>query len=329
MRLYNTPYQAFLKVMRRKVYPALFRPYQRPVLKMLHELEVAQALIYDYLTSDEPCMIARYGEFELTTIVNYLYVTGKRKTTIIDYIKGEGWEWWWNRHTLENMTNNAGFWPATEANMVKYGDLCIADSAQADIIGSIIGLEYFLQEELKQATFIPFFNLEPFFSKKPWTRALRGQKVLVIHPFIDTISKQYYNNRIRLFDNPDILPEFDLRTFRAVQSIGGNDQFDDWFDALDYMKSCIDTMDFDIAIIGCGAYGFNLAAHIKRSGRKAIHLGGVTQLLFGIKGSRWETPNQEWYVNGNYPDLMNEYWCRPDINEQTDSLKKVENSCYV
>ena len=90
-----------------------------------------------------------------------------------------------------------------------------------------------------------------------------------------------------------------------------------------------DKIDYDIAILGCGAYGFNLAAHVKRSGKKAIHLGGVTQLLFGIRGSRWETPNQRWYQNGNYPDLMNEYWCRPNEREQTVALKKVENACYL
>lgn len=49
------------------------------------------------------------------------------------------------------------------------------------------------------------------------------------------------------------------------------------------MKDEIDKQDYDIALIGCGAYGFPLAAHIKRSGKKAIHLGGALQLLFGIK----------------------------------------------
>ena len=33
-------------------------------------------------------------------------------------------------------------------------------------------------------------------------------------------------------------------------------------------------------------YGFPLAAEIKRMGRIAIHLGGVTQIMFGVIGSR-------------------------------------------
>ena len=74
-----------------------------------------------------------------------------------------------------------------------------------------------------------------------------------------------------------------------MQSIGGGKgEFATWFDALEWMEQEVDKREFDIAIIGCGAYGFNLAAHIKRKGKKAIHLGGATQLLFGITGKRWE-----------------------------------------
>lgn len=46
----------------------------------------------------------------------------------------------------------------------------------------------------------------------------------------------------------------------------------------------MDKIDYDICLIGCGAYGFPLAAHAKRKGKKAVHLGGALQLLFGIKG---------------------------------------------
>lgn len=329
MKIYDNIPHLLLKILRRKVYPIFFPPFERPKLDLLQGLDSANQLLYDRLSDDQPCMIARFGSYELYTMINYLYVTGKKQVSVSDYIRGEGWEWWWNKHTLEDMTQNAGFWPATEANACRYGELSYADSCQADILGSFTGDEYMIKENLTNATFVPFFNLEPFFSKRPWTRVLRGKKVLVVHPFVDTIRRQYENNRLKLFSNEDILPEFELKTFRAVQSLGGSDQFEDWFQALDYMKDGLDKIDYDIAILGCGAYGFNLAAHIKRTGKKAVHLGGVTQLLFGIRGSRWEVPNQKWYKNGNYPDLMNDSWCRPDEEEQTEALKRVENACYV
>ena len=95
---------------------------------------------------------------------------------------------------------------------------------------------------------------------------------------------QYKNNRAQLFDNPDVLPEFEsLTCIKAVQTQAGEKcQFKDWFEALDYMKGQIDKCDYDVAIIGCGAYGMSLAAHVKRQGKVALHLAGCTQMLFGV-----------------------------------------------
>lgn len=109
---------------------------------------------------------------------------------------------------------------------------------------------------------------------------------------------------------------------------GGDLDFKDWFEALRKMEDDIDKLDFDIAIIGCGAYGLPLAAHIKQSGRKAIHLGGVTQILFGIKGKRWENPVQKMCKYGYYPDLMNEYWVRLVESEKPRTANQVEGGCY-
>ena len=50
----------------------------------------------------------------------------------------------------------------------------------------------------------------------------------------------------------------------------------------------ISEIDFEIAIIGAGAYGLPLGAFIKKIGRQAIHLGGATQILFGVRRARWE-----------------------------------------
>ena len=77
-----------------------------------------------------------------------------------------------------------------------------------------------------------------------------------MHPFSETIESQYKNKKKKLFKNSEVLPEFaSLQTIKAVQSIAGNPVgFDTWFDALDWMKSEIDKKDFDIALLGCGAY---------------------------------------------------------------------------
>jgi hypothetical protein len=125
-----------------------------------------------------------------------------------------------------------------------------------------------------------------------------------------------------LFPGREVLPEFELLTFRALQTLGGaSDRFASWFDAFDWMCCEIEKINFDVAIIGAGAYGFPLAAFVKRLGRKAVHLGGATQLMFGIMGKRWEKdPTLKPYVNEN--------WTRPLPAETPPSAHKVEDGCY-
>ena len=162
---------------------------------------------------------------------------------------------------------------------------------------------------------------------------MKEKKVLVIHPFSETIKRQYDSKRTLLFKNPKVLPEFDLITIKAVQSIGGKSDFITWFDALQYMKDEIDKHEYDIALIGCGAYGFPLAAHVKRSGKKAVHLGGALQLLFGIKGKRWMNPEYgmkslPFITRNYYNNLMNEYWVFPSDTERISNAQNVEGACY-
>ena len=87
------------------------------------------------------------------------------------------------------------------------------------------------------------------------------------------------------------------------------------------MQDQISQVDFDIAIIGAGAYGLPLAAYCKRIGKQAIQMSGATQLLFGIKGKRWD----------DHPVISkfyNESWVRPNSNETPTKKGKVEGGSY-
>ena len=164
-------------------------------------------------------------------------------------------------------------------------------------------------------------DLEPYDYSHPWSKSLGGKKVLVIHPFAESIKSQY-GIKDKLWQNPDVLPSFEIKTIKAVVSLAGEKvPYSDWFEALDSMKAQMDCMDYDIAIIGCGAYGFHLAAHAKRMGKKAVHLGGATQILFGIKGKRWdELPEVSKFYN--------DYWVYPSPDETPQNKGRVEGGCY-
>ncbi len=318
--LYSFP----LKIAR-KVY-AIFNPDSSSFgrnWKMVSTKDYSNELIYKKLTDEKPCMIARLGAFELDCLVNYLGVNKKELyKSHIGLIKGQTPEWWWKKSLLRSMQTNAGFFPVTVDKIEKYCELMIADISQVDILGSWLKHESFFSQELINAKRVVLEDIEPFFLSNPWTRAFEGKKVLVIHPFSETIEQQYLKREL-LFEN-NLLPRFELKTIKAVQSIAGEiTEFRDWFEALESMKNKIDATDYDICIIGAGAYGFPLAAHIKRMGKKSIHLGGATQLLFGIKGKRWEE-----YIVYPYTNLYNEHWVRPEENEKPKNAQVVEGACY-
>lgn len=108
-----------------------------------------------------------------------------------------------------------------------------------------------------------------------------------------------------------------------MQTIAGekDERFQSWFEALEHMRKEIAGIDFDVAIVGCGAYGMPLAVEIKKMGKQAIHMGGATQILFGIKGARWD-------ANSRISSMYNEHWVRPEESERCKNSQVVEGGCY-
>ena len=322
--MYSALYFNALKATR-KVYSTL-RPNNSNFgrnWKMFHLKEYASNVITEALNSDKPFMAARLGATEISCMVNYLGVKHfKKYKSIANYIQTKTPPWWWETHIFNQMKMWSGFFPLEVKMVEKFCELMINDLKYVDLFGSWLKEEVFFEEYLKDSKKVVLEDLEPFFTKKPWTWALEGKKVLVVHPFAKTIQKQYLKRNL-LFEN-NLLPEFDLITIKAVQSIAGEKtKFKDWFEALEWMKKQIDLADYDVAIIGCGAYGLPLAAYIKRSGKKAIQLAGATQLLFGIKGKRWEE-----FIVWPYTNLFNGQWVRPSEEEKPKNAVVVENGCY-
>ena len=297
--------------------------------------ESSNERIYNLLTSDKPCMISRLGSTEAICVNNYIAISDKRPMCekIWDYITDNTQTPWWFEDHFHFMNIYSGIFPEGKDIAERFAKRYLQDIPEIDLLGCWLYSEKFmpLREDVQK---VYLEMLYPFFVKRPWTLALKGKKVLVIHPFEETI-KQQYAKRELLFDDKNILPEFELKVLKAVQSVAGiKTEYKDWFEALHSMEEKISLIDFDIAIIGCGAYGLPLAAYIKRMGKKAIHMGGGTQLLFGIYGKRWLEEYKDTKIfNGhtidvNYKRIFNEHWCYPlDIDTPKNAFK-VDNACY-
>lgn len=271
--------------------------------------------IADKIRSGAPFMVARFGNTELSVMTSVLKkrIFGNSPQTQAKFD-----EWFYR------LGEGAGFFPMDPKLAEPFTDLMLDACKEVDVLAmwhcrmdDFVITEYMPQVKLSYLNYI-----EPWRCKEPWSAALKGKKVLVIHPFEESIQEQYKKRKL-LFPGSEVLPEFELKTLKAVQTIAGerDERFDTWFEALSYMYEQAIKIEFDIAIIGCGAYGFPLAAKLKAAGKQVIHMGGVTQILFGIKGHRWvENPRARL--------KFNDAWVYPKETETPRNNQVVEEGCY-
>ena len=282
--------------------------YDRPVLTA----QEGNERLAECIRSGKPFMAGKFGGNEIRTISDVLFErAGGRLGGLSD-------------RTRYKITNQAGFFPNERAKIEKLVDTYLEACKDVDILAvwNMFLSARICSDYLQHASLVYMTSIEPFYFDNPWSSELKGKKVLIIHPFTETIEKQY-EKRSLLFDNKEMLPDFELKTVKAVQTIAGkkDERFADWFEALDYMYEEAMKQDFDIALLGCGAYGFPLAARLKRAGRQAVHIGGGLQILFGIRGNRWDS-------NEPIAKLYNDNWVRPSDSEKVDNTQIVEGSCY-
>ncbi len=280
--------------------------FRKPVLTA----EEGNQRLYEKVLSGKPFAATRFGGTETKTIADVLYTKAGGKWGGV------------NDRTLARIMQLSGFFPEDKAALEQFVDLYMECCKDIDLLGvwNILLQSYLADECTTNAELAMLRMFEPYYFEKPWTRGLQGKKVVVIHPFARTIENQYGKRR-QLFENKEILPEFDLRCVKAVQTLAGNRcEHETWLDALEWMYRETMKEEFDVALLGCGAYGLPLAVKIKRAGKQAVHVGGSLQLFFGIKGGRWDGHE----VIGK---LYNEHWVRPSEAETIRKSEAVEGGC--
>lgn len=297
-------YEAYMGVQRDVIPVSKFsNPY-------LNE-EEANAYIYKKLLQDEPFFAGRLGSVELETICHYEYLEKRKDYPEIPY----------ENNVSASICLNAGFFPREDKLIDDFVRLYLNDIKTIDHIFSLWQSRFedkLYQDYCKNVPFSDYNKSHfPMYLQNSWLQALKGKKVLVIHPFEESI-RENYKKRSLLFHKQDFLPEFELITLKAVQSIAGTKTpYKDWFEALESMKRQMESMDFDIALIGAGAYGFPLGSYVKQLGKKAVHIGGTLQILFGIKAKFCDKMG-----------LYNEHWTSPKDSERPNGFMKVESGRY-
>ena len=261
----------------------------------------------------QPAAIGKLGAVELGAVRPYMSGADLR-----GHVES------WGRTATRKLYRNAGVYPPEAAIISGFCKVYTRALTSVDVLA----VYFSLGENAARRQFAPKAvlteptGLEPYYHERPWSQHLAGKRVLVVSPFAETIQAQYQRRQRVWPAKLDVLPDFELLTLRSpLSAFLIVPEYPDWFAALDAMREEMAAVRFDVALVGAGAWSLPLVAHAKLLGACAIHLGGATQVLFGVKGGRWDK-------HPRISAFYNEAWTRPSPSETPHGVKKIEGCCY-
>jgi hypothetical protein len=100
----------------------------------------------------------------------------------------------WDPNVRESLETLVGFFPTDAAHVERFVSHYRRQLEDADALaywGWVPGESLLIRRHCPAARLFQAAALEPYLFEEPWTAALRGKKVLVIHPFRESILSQY------------------------------------------------------------------------------------------------------------------------------------------
>jgi hypothetical protein len=267
------------------------------------------------LSEDRGLLVGRFGTIEFETVW-YHFMSGTLK-----------------KDHLPVLERNAGIF-GDAASISRWCSEYTAACGMADILatGWYAPIKVREQELLKRVKFsgaqCVLRALEPYYwpVEERWTGVLDGQKVCVVSSFTDTIRGQIKKD-IWQGETKGMLPSADWSFVKtgyapclALGRAGWECDAESWETCADYVVAEVLKTGARVVIIGCGGLAMVIAARLKAAGKICIVMGGATQVLFGIKGRRWEGHQ----ISG----FWTSEWVGPSASETPAGASEVERGCY-
>lgn len=270
-------------------------------------------VIHESLGSDSGALIGRNGTIELQQMITV------------------------NPQSLSILEVNAGIFPiAVHSIFYRWQKESIEATKSADVLAA--GWYEPLKEAEKDAfvkwsvnaSLVPLRSLEPYYVDEGlrWTRLLGGHSVAVVTSFTRTARKQVELGLDKIWGStifPDTIDWHWVQTGYPSSVSKGTCSWpagiNNWQQAAEYVVGEVIKTGARFALIGCGGLGMPIAKMLKDRGIIAIVLGGSIQVLFGIKGKRWE----------NHPIISkfwNDAWVWPGKDEVPGAAAAIEGGCY-
>ena len=295
---------------------------------VLSQNDGAKVLV-QYIRQHTPFAAGKLGTSELNVL--WFYINHRQQRVKTPY------PW----YTVTDITVNAGLFPATDQAIDEWADHMFKNVLPTmDILAEWIKND---QERLilnmvaPYSTRIPARSIEPYYEADTadrWTYNIpESTKIAVISPFAQSISKQW-QHQTKIWPNTPVwssnltLVPIQCGYSPSLQSNPTSPnawpieiQKAGWNAAVHSMVGAAAASGSTLAIVGAGCLSLPIVAGLKAKGITAIHMGGATQILFGIKGRRWLS-------HEIISRLFNDVWVFPSANEVPDRAGHVEGGCY-
>lgn len=281
----------------------------------MEKAEIDNLYIKDIIQKNKPFFIGRIAGCELKVAQHY-------QEGNISIIANE----------LKELENNAGIYAKNIVSLKRYTEKLIELYDNCTVIaewentGKVFERTGSAQEFIaKRTQHIPKIDakaLEPYYFNENWMSPLKGKRILIIHPFSKTFSKQVLKID-SLFPGKKWFEDCKLDFISPPLTLAGNHQNKDWQEHLNpFLESIREIPDFDIALIAAGGYGMLIADYIYMKLNKSVmYIGGALQIFFGVIGKRW-------FDNKDILRLVNDDWIRPNKEDKPANFTNVEKGCY-
>ena len=264
---------------------------------------------------NKPFFIGRIAGCELKVAYSY------QKGDILDVVD-----------ELKELENNAGIYTKNSDSLAEYTSRLIQSYDHCTVIAEwpISGKVFahtgsgqeFISTRTPHIAKIDARALEPYYFEENWMTALKGKRILIVHPFSKTFAKQVPNLK-NVFPGKSWFDGADLQFIQPPLPLAGNHDNKDWQGHLHpLLESLKGQKEFDIALVAAGGYGMLVSDFIFKDLCKSVmYIGGALQLFFGVIGKRW-------FDNKDILKLVNDDWIRPIGDDKPSNFTQVEKGCY-
>jgi len=286
-------------------------------------MEEKAKLVCSYFEKTEAFLIGRNGSTELE-LLSYYMKNGPN--TVFPQV------------LMNRLETYSGIFPSTQDSVKSWVLKYIDSLKECNLIAEGWYEPLKKEEKILLDALIPkrqsifLRNLEPYYFEESlrWSKSLDKKDVGIINSFADSCEEQ--TNLAKAVwgtSSETLLPSstnwIPIKTFfppkisQDSKKSSWPSYVKSWEDAVEHVLKSYEKHPFQVAIIGCGALGMIIGAELKKRGVQVILMGGATQILFGIRGKRWDT-------HSTISKFFNDAWIYP--TDKPINANLIENGCY-